>query len=245
MKIAAVCVTFNRPALLGRMIRCFELQTHDDRELIILDDAGQYGDRQGDRWRIVSVKVRYPSLGAKRNAVLSLVSPDSDCVAVWDDDDLYMPWQLSASVAALVYAEWAQPRRVLEEIRLRRFTQHETFNRSTPDVYGYHGGWAFRRGIIEAAGGYPPISNGEDADLAERLTATLGPSVDTISDQYPTPGYVYNFRPAGYHVSAIAGDTVYDQLGQVAVEPAGPLNISWPADYLSWPIDPGVRARRW
>ncbi len=248
MKIAAVCCSFNRPALLGRMIRCFELQDYEDRELVILDDAGQYGNREGDRWRIVSFDRRFPSLGDKRNAVLRLVSPDVDAVACWDDDDVYLPWQLSAAVAALRDAQWAQPRQVLVESHFRRFMRVETFNRRSPHIYGYPGGWAFRRHIIEGVGGYPPISNGEDADLAERLTAAWCPSADTITDEYPIPGYV--FTPPGrgdtYHISAMGeGNVGYDELGQVPIEPVGELDISWPADYRLWPIERGVRLRAW
>lgn len=246
MKIAAVVCTFNRPAFLGRMIRCFELQDHTDRELVVLDDAGQYGDREGDRWRIVSLGRRFPSLGDKRNAVLRLVSADVDAVALWDDDDVYLPWQLSAAVAALSNAQWAQPRQVLKEIHPRRFTRVETFNRRAPEVYGYPGGWSCRRHIIEDVGGYAPISNGEDADLAERITAAWGPSADTITEEYPVPGYVYNFRRAAYHISAMGeGNTGYDKLGQMPIEPVGDLDISWPADYLIWPIERGVQVRRW
>ena len=65
MKIAAVCVTYLRPVGLGRMLACFLQQDYPDRELVILDDAGQYDDQEGDRWRLVSVSKRYPTLGEK------------------------------------------------------------------------------------------------------------------------------------------------------------------------------------
>ncbi|MGE4341143.1 MAG: glycosyltransferase, partial [Pigmentiphaga sp.] len=42
MKIACLCCTFNRPAQLAEAIESFLRQTHPDKELIILDDAGQY-----------------------------------------------------------------------------------------------------------------------------------------------------------------------------------------------------------
>jgi len=53
VRIAAVCPTYKRPHLLGRAIHCFLQQTHPDRELVILDDAGQYPTQSGDRWRLV------------------------------------------------------------------------------------------------------------------------------------------------------------------------------------------------
>ena len=42
MKIAVVVCTYNRPAGLGHLVRAFELQDYADREMVILDDAGQY-----------------------------------------------------------------------------------------------------------------------------------------------------------------------------------------------------------
>ena len=101
MKIAVVCVTYNRPRQLGQMIRCFQRQDYAPRELVILDDAGQYASNEGPGWRLTSIAERFPTLGEKRNAAARLVSPDAAALAVWDDDDLYMPWALRASAAAL------------------------------------------------------------------------------------------------------------------------------------------------
>ena len=44
MKIAAVCITYLRPRQLGWMIECFLRQDYPPqrRQLVILDDAGQY-----------------------------------------------------------------------------------------------------------------------------------------------------------------------------------------------------------
>ena len=111
MKIAAVCCTYLRPRQLGRLIQCFLRQDYPAgrRELVILDDAGQYNDQRGDGWRLVSVDRRFPSLGEKRNAAAAMVSDDVDALAPWDDDDQYLPWALSASVAALELAPWSRP----------------------------------------------------------------------------------------------------------------------------------------
>ena len=101
MKIAAVCCTYLRPKHLGWLIKCFLEQDYADRELVILDDADQYDNQRGDGWELVSVRRRFRSLGEKRNAAIAMTSSDADALAVWDDDDLYLPWALSASVAAL------------------------------------------------------------------------------------------------------------------------------------------------
>ena len=55
MKIAAVCCTYLRPKHLGWLIKCFLEQDYADRELLILDDAGQYDSQEGDRWRLIDL----------------------------------------------------------------------------------------------------------------------------------------------------------------------------------------------
>jgi glycosyltransferase involved in cell wall biosynthesis len=126
MKIAAVCCTYLRPKALGRLIHCFLQQDYPKRELIILDDAGQYDNQQGDRWRLISVNSRFPTLGEKRNAAVALVADDVEALAVWDDDDLYLPWALRACAEALRVAPWSRPSIVLHPHKNGSLTQHKT-----------------------------------------------------------------------------------------------------------------------
>jgi hypothetical protein len=171
MKIAAVTVTYKRPVQLGRMLACFLAQDYADRELVILDDAGQYANQEGDRWRLVSVEGRYPTLGAKRNAAARLVSPGAAAIAVWDDDDCYLPWALRASMAALRRAAWSRPGRVLHAATdgSGRLFQHRTWaNGSRRKLF--HAAWAFRRETFNEIGGYSPaLNSGEDQQLMRRL----------------------------------------------------------------------------
>ena len=83
------------------------------RELVILDDAGQYENQSGPRWRLISTTKRFPTLGEKRNAAAALVGDGVDALAVWDDDDFYLPWALSASAAALAGPRGRGPSLVL------------------------------------------------------------------------------------------------------------------------------------
>ncbi|MEZ6097180.1 MAG: hypothetical protein R3C03_23650 [Pirellulaceae bacterium] len=64
MKLAALCCTYLRPQSLGQLIECFLRQDYhrDQRELIILDDAGQYENQSGEGWRLISVPHRFNSL---------------------------------------------------------------------------------------------------------------------------------------------------------------------------------------
>ena len=218
--------------------------------MLVLDDAGQYADQEGDRWKLVSHRFRYLTLGDKRNALAKLAIelwPDTEAFAVWDDDDLYLPHQLSALAAALEHADWIQPRQVLVP-RGRQFHRLATFNEKTPDSFGYPGGWGFRREAFRRLGGYAAISNGEDKELETRARELLGPSADTITEQYTIPGYIYNLQSTSPHLSAMGppGDeSGYRKLGKQHIEPVDSLDISWSDNYCNWPIADTVLPRMW
>ena len=63
MKLAAICCTFRRPHTLGQLVESFLRQDYPSelRELVILDDAGQYENQSGIGWRLVSIPTRFRS----------------------------------------------------------------------------------------------------------------------------------------------------------------------------------------
>lgn len=238
MKIAAVCCTYLRPRQLGYLVRCFQLQDYpaEMREMIILDDAGQYDNQRGDRWRLISTIRRFATLGQKRNAAIALVSDDVRAVAVWDDDDLYLPWSLRASVAALQHARWSRPSLVLHPQPDGSLRQHQTGGL-------FHGGWAYHRSVFQQVGGYPAINNGEDRALARRLQRAGADRADPIVLGHQ-PFYVYCWgNAAGWHLSGM-GIEGYERLGGLSgpkaeLEIVDPPNVS-----LRHPtILPGVQPR--
>ena len=220
MKIAAVCCTFLRPRPLGQMIRCFELQDcpAEKRELVVLDDAGQYRAKDearmtndearlaahGPGWRLYSQSQRFATLGEKRNAAARLVSDDAEALAVWDDDDLYLPWALSASVAALHSAPWSRPSLVLHPRPDGSLAKHRTGGL-------FHGGWAYRRSAFERVGGYPAMNNGEDQALARRFSEIDAGHADPCALGFE-PFYVYTWH-GGWHLSGMGPDG-YRHLGR-------------------------------
>lgn len=191
MKITAFCPTLNRPELLGRLIKCFEHQTYKNRELIILDDGGQYENQKGHKWELISVPRRFRSLGEKNNAVMAMASADSDAVAKADDDDIYMPWWLESLAEALSRGELVQPRHAIDFVD-GEWVQSETFNR-TNNRFAYHGCWAYRRSLIEKTGGYHPEYAGDDQEFDRRLQR-LGITSTGLDEKVYKPFYWYN-RP--------------------------------------------------
>jgi hypothetical protein len=225
MKIAAVCCTWCRPERLSYLVRCFELQDHRECELVILDDAGQYDTQEGDRWRLVSVPVRYPTLGEKRNAAASLVSADTEAIAIFDDDDLYLPWALTAVAAGLHRADWTRPSLVLGLRPDNRFKQ-------CPTMGLYHGSWGYRRTLFERVGGYPAMNSGEDQALAHRFNEVKATCSDPIALGYK-PYHVYWWADM-WHISAY-DESGYEMLGKFPRPFIGTLT---PAD------PPGINIRQ-
>lgn len=201
MKITAFCPTLNRPELLGRMIKCFEHQTYQNRELVILDDSGQYENQSGDRWHLISVPRRFRSLGEKNNAAIAMASADTEAYAKADDDDIYMPWWLEALVEGLQRGQICQPRLAIDFVD-GEWVQSETFNRRIPKRFAYHGCWGYRRTLIERTGGYRPLFAGDDQEFDRRLLKEHHiHSVDI--NGYP-PFYWYN-RPLENRLSERGG----------------------------------------
>jgi len=198
MKITAFCPTLNRPELLGRLIKCFEHQTYENRELIILDDGGQYKNQCGDRWELVSVQRRFRSLGEKNNAAIAMASFDSEAVLKADDDDIYMPWWFESMAEAFERGAWVQPRYAIDFVE-GEWVQVATHNPKNTN-FCYHGCWGYLRSLIERTGGYHPEYAGDDQEYDRRLRA-LG--MHSVGIKGP-PFYWYN-RPLPGRISTRGG----------------------------------------
>jgi glycosyltransferase involved in cell wall biosynthesis len=227
MKLAALCCTYLRPGTLGQLIESFLRQDYpsENRELVILDDAGQYDNQEGDGWRLVSIPRRFRSLGEKRNACAALASADAEGFLVADDDDLYLPHWFSATAQALRRAEWSRPSLVLLE--------HGEGLKECETGGLYHGGWAFRRDAFYRVRGYGPHNNGEDQEIASRL-ADAGVSQCDPS-QFASPFYIYRNDNASYHLSYM-DDRGYEKLGANQAPVRARVHIEWPRDFTDVPI---------
>lgn len=213
MKIAAVCPTYKRPNLLGRAIHCFLQQTHKDRELVILDDAGQYKSQEGDKWKIISTSERYSCLADKRQAVIEAVSSDVEGFVCWDDDDVYFPEAIASVSRALEQKPWAQCRIILETVAPRTLQPTKaTGTKRTLKVgnkrvfaWGYGGCWAYNLEEFHKLNGYKdlPPSASEDIDLARRFFLEFGESADSSKDHM---WYWYNRDPGVSKVSTDGAD---------------------------------------
>lgn len=226
MKLAALCCTYHRPHMLGQLVESFLRQDYprELRGLIILDDAGQYQNQEGDGWRLVSIPRRFRSLDEKRNACAALASPDAEGFPVADDDDIYLPHWFRTQTEALRRAEWSRPGLVLLE--------HGDGLKECETGGLYHGGWAFRRAALDRVRDYGPHSNGEDQELAGRLAAAGVSSCDPCT--FAPPFYVYRYDNGSYHLSYL-DDHGYKDLGKQQPT-ARTFTVGWPRNFSKLPI---------
>ncbi|HMF15365.1 MAG TPA: hypothetical protein VKE94_23785 [Gemmataceae bacterium] len=227
MKLAALCCTYLRPAGLGQLIECFLRQDYPSelRELVILDDAGQYENQAGAGWRLVSTRNRFRTLGEKRNACAALASPDAEGFLVADDDDIYLPHWFRSHAEALRRADWSHPSLVLVE--------HGDGLQEGETRGLFHACWAFRREAFDRVCGYGPHNSGEDQELASRLAAAGVTKCDPC--EFAPPFFIYVYENGSYHVSFM-DDEAYQELGSGGCPGQTSLSIGWSRDWDQLPV---------
>jgi len=188
--VSCLCPTYLRPKLLENSIACFLAQVYpaDRRELVILDDAGQIAPQQGDGWEVISTSRRFRSLPEKFNALAGLAH--GDVLVVWEDDDIYLPWHISAHAEALADGGFSKPSRVLS-LYTGELREEDAEGR-------FHASIAFTRDTLDTAGGWPLTKRGDfDQAFLQRL-ARAGTTVDPCRT-YP-PSYVFRWGSThSYH----------------------------------------------
>ena len=228
MKLSVCCLTYNRPHLIGELIQSFELQTLplSQRELIILDDSGQYDNLRGSNWQVVSFPRRFATLGEKRNACISLASPDCKYIVIADDDDIYLPWWLEChasifekggdwSFASLAYVSCDN------EIRGQW--------RYRDDNNLFHPAHAFSRTEFWNVGGYPHLAGWEDNQLFQKFLARGMVHEDSLSNGQK-PFLIYRRFSGERHMTGVS---VADyQTKYEPVLPSSKIEIGWKRDYV-------------
>lgn len=95
--VSCLCLTRNRREWLPKAIECFERQTYENKELVIVADS--MADVHGFVHPYDLVVFHPGVVGAKRNVGCSAAR--GEIVAVWDDDDYSAPGRLAGQVARL------------------------------------------------------------------------------------------------------------------------------------------------
>jgi glycosyltransferase involved in cell wall biosynthesis len=161
--VSVVLTTRDRPHLLPIALACFEHQTYQNRELIVVDDGDQFhadlSSLQSSAVRLIRVPPGTP-LGIKLNHGVNAAS--GRLIMKMDDDDWYAPEYLETSVNGLLKAErdHCGPTLVFHMgflfFELRTWQVHESIDTNAPGatLLFSKADWARRP--------FRPVANDED-----------------------------------------------------------------------------------
>ena len=231
--VSLLCPTFGRPPeqkhLIEECILSFLLQDYaGPKELVILNDCpGQELVCRAPGVRVVNAGARYSSVGAKRNALVSLAT--HDLLALADDDDIFLPHRISLSVRMLGRADYWNPR-AYWLLWAGRPIVHE-------QQTGYaHTASLFRRSAWREVGGYDDHCR-DDATMDAKLCACCD-----VAPGWPLSAaesyYIYRWG-LGEHISGQPDpDAEYLLRGQAPRTPGVfELHPHWRADYRAMVAD--------
>jgi glycosyltransferase involved in cell wall biosynthesis len=233
--VSCICPTYNRPPeyqhLLEEAIESFMRQDNPRKELIVLNDApGQELHCEAEGVVIVNAAERFATLGDKHNAMVGMAR--GEVIAVWDDDDISLPWRLSYSVERLGDADYFNP-------RCYWFLPPEGLRHDHAAGIS-HNASVFTRAAFDLVGGYPSISNGYDRDIDQAFVSRLERVIDPRFRESPPLTreewfYIYRWGVSPSHVSGGATNDAgnYPGIGEQPVVPVCyVLEPHWERDYV-------------
>jgi hypothetical protein len=195
-----MCLTFARPRrVVEEAVYSFLNQDYaGDKELLLLNDF----DRQTlvfdhPQVTVINVPSRFHTVGEKRNAAAALCR--HDLLAVWDDDDIYLPHRLSFSVS-------------MYEAGKRFFKPSKAFILNKGAIHGpqtrlFHAGSMWHRSLFDEVGGYTHMGSGQDRDLEAKFAKVIGAAKDYTAIQPSEIYYLYRWSETqSYHLSRFGRD---------------------------------------
>lgn len=121
--VSCVCLTRNRREWLPKAIACFQAQTYENRELVIISDGESVIDlvpQRDPRIRLMVLGWSHVVVGEKRN--IGAEAARGNLIAHWDDDDYSAPGRLAHQVDVLQLGE-----RAVTGFRHMKFTDGQSW----------------------------------------------------------------------------------------------------------------------
>lgn len=196
-------------------IQLFLDQTHKEKFLIVFDDQGRVESEFRKNYAIISVRERCGSLPFKYRLMVekfaAMFCRNWDAIAVWDDDDIYMPHHLELHNHRLQTKSLSYFKNILStytgELKLENSAGR------------FHGSIAFDRDSYEGINGWRQDKRADfDQDMISRLMEF---SFNPEPTDPQKPSYIYRWgRVADKHCSALmrnqADESWYDNFEDVA-----------------------------
>lgn len=238
--VSVLIPTFARTAILREALCSTESQMYQGQiEVIVLNDQPRQtlsianaGCPKNYTVRVVNMTTIYPSLGAKRDAMLALAT--NAWVAFLDDDDLWMPWHLINLFLGTLGKE------PVSAVLPKQQYRHQLGTWSYEDVPGGINGMAVRTGVARSIGFDHTLDVGEDNAFRTELLRRVAPQ---NIHRPGAPSFVYRPTAPVMHISrSLRGTTVDRTLFlrnaenrlDEGIEPEGEVEIDpeWNEDYI-------------
>jgi glycosyltransferase involved in cell wall biosynthesis len=218
--------TYNRATgpvrVLNESIYSFVTQTYPRRELIIVNDTpGQKIslDYHYPRIKIINTDDRAPTLGDKMNMVAE--HAQGDYLAIWDDDDICLPWRLQMSLELLNNKDYVNVR--------------GTWQLDSAGQLAYNSNLVvfpaclFSRKLFDDLNHYPAVPSGQDYFFYLKVPPERASG--DIQLRQPQAFYIYRWDMRLQHLSH-PDEGSYARRGTEQIE-TGHFQISpaWDRDY--------------
>jgi glycosyltransferase involved in cell wall biosynthesis len=168
--ITCVMPTYGRPDYVCESLAMFLDQDYGNKDLLILNDCPEQTlICEYSNVHVINAPFHYSNLGDKRNSAIEQAR--GEFIAVWDDDDVYLPWRLSYSVTQL----YEKATRFYFPAEFWAYWGDEPLhdNQAIPGWIS-HPMHIFEKSLWREAGGYPAQTVGEDTILAWKMLTLLG-----------------------------------------------------------------------
>jgi glycosyltransferase involved in cell wall biosynthesis len=242
--VSCLCPTYGRaPERLWLLEEAVESFLRQDfpaagRELVILNDHPlQLLACDAPGVRVVNATNRYPSLGAKMNALVALAQ--GDVLMPWEDDDVSLPGRITQAYdricASRTITAYFNPQRSYFFAKAAAGPEGAGWHTTHP--HGVcHNASAFTRRAWEAVGGYADTSKGHDTDMDRRLKACPAVAVmPRLPDDPDEWTFVYRWGVSDFHLSGQHDmERAYREYGERPVEPGTfVIRPHWREDYAA------------
>ena len=220
MLICALMPTYRRPQLVASALACFQHQTHQDKFLLICDESGEISpDSRGDDWKVLP-HGKFSTLTEKYNfmAAYAFETLQADAIAVFQDDDVYLPEYLAmhARVLGDHIVGWSSFSHILVDGSGGSGPRRLRDEHYSPQ--GCFGCTAISRGAYERLGGFPDTPRA-DFDFSIRDALHRDSPMADCSDFGP-PQFYFRWATTGtLHAESAAN---------------GPTDTDWMAKYQAW-----------
>ncbi len=214
--ISCVMPTYGRPDFVEESIAMFLSQDYPNKELIILNDCPeQKFECELPGIRVINAEKRYSNLGEKRDEAIELA--EGELIAVWDDDDVYLPWRLSLSLKEMrrLGTDFYRPKTFWAYWGNEPLHVNET-------VPGWvnHAFVMFTKILWREVGGYPPRTLNEDSDFFDRIHQHLNESFIAHPIAREDRLFVLRGKSRYAHISISGGENPLDLTpGKYRLEP--------------------------